>query len=241
VVVHVVPDVKVADGKQDEVYAEFQRQYPMYAAEHGLVIAAREEDGEVLIRLNFTEPGEDSGIFMIDSVATYYGQEDMEDARACLHCTPAELVADGLMNVSRAAAVVVEYRPVAAAELLARQEPEPIAEAPAVVEPQPRVRTVGAVGYGGIASVLLGVAGTIAGAVDLNRGEVRQTNLIIDYRPRGRALAGVGIGLMAVGTVLLGVDLGLLLPRREAKARARLDGVSVTSMNGPGLVFSGRF
>ncbi len=83
-----------------------------------------------------------------------------------------------------------------------------------------------AIGPMGIAGIVLGSAGlgtTIAGAVDLGRGRVVEPSTRTgfdrgtDYRPRGRALLGAGLGMAVVGAVLVAVDVGLRAKKRKQR------------------------
>ncbi|MEX1364159.1 MAG: hypothetical protein AB1Z98_13610 [Nannocystaceae bacterium] len=94
-----------------------------------------------------------------------------------------------------------------------------------LVHPQPaRIRPIGGLGITGIVVGAGGLATTVAAAVDLRRGErvdeptsAGLTNTT-DFRPRGRALLGVGLGLLVTGAVLVGVDVGLRAKKRKRRA-----------------------
>lgn len=115
------------------------------------------------------------------------------------------------------------------------------------VEPEPQTRPIGALGYAGIETATLGLGATIAGAVELSRGVViesfgnEQRNRI-DHRPPGIALVGVGATALAVGLVILGVDLGVRAKKRKARTprdQARLFPIIIRDSVGLGV--SGAF
>lgn len=91
-----------------------------------------------------------------------------------------------------------------------------------------RVAPLGPWGISGIVVGAGGIATLIAGGVDLGRGEVAEDTFgqdeTRDFRPRGRALVGVGVGLVVVGALAVGIDAGMRAnKRKEASARLRLD------------------
>lgn len=226
--------------------AEFKRQFPAFAEQHGLREVGREGKPELTLRLQVMQMENDPTTYVIYTTAIYHDKVDSFDARSCLQCSPADVVANLLSNVASAAAAVLESR----AELATAASVDvPVAEVPHLVTPPspPRVRTIGATSYVGFASAAVGVGATIWGAVLINRGVVVESEPLgvtqkwTDYRPTGIALMGVGLGMVVIGNVLVGVDLGVLLPRRHARAQAQIDGVSVTTAGGPGLAIRGRF
>ena len=90
--------------------------------------------------------------------------------------------------------------------------------------PKPdRVAPIGPWGIVGIVVATGGLATTIAGAVDLARGEQVEPGVgfqeVNDYRPRGRILLGTGIGLLVVGTVALAVDVGIRAKKRKRQSK----------------------
>ena len=105
-----------------------------------------------------------------------------------------------------------------------------------------RDRALGPVGYVGISASVLGLGSTLAGAVLLARADrlAEPTGLtIVNYRPPGWALVGVGLTAMVAGNVLLGVDLAVL--RRRKAQSARVTGVGMSVAGAPGLLVEGQF
>lgn len=243
VAVVILMTTDVAENQKTEFGTElYERQLPGFAKGRGLREVSS-KDAELTFRLHITQLDDDVNGYVVSSAAIYYGEVLTEPERVCLQCTPAEVIAEALINLERAATAVVEHR---AALEPAEAEAAPTHELPTPA-PEPRVRTLGALSYLGISSIALGLGGAVAGAVLLDRGVVVESDpgdrLIeaTDYRPPAAALLGVGVGMVALGAVLLGADIGVLLPRRRARARAQVDGVAVTSVGGPGVLVVGRF
>lgn len=243
VAVVILMTADVAEDQSFEFGTElYERQFPAFAKEHGLREVSG-KDAELTFRLHITQLDEDVNGYVISSAAIYHGEVLTEPERVCLQCTPSEVIAEVLINLERAAAAVVEHR----AELEREEAEAALTYELPTPAPEPRVRELGVLSYIGISSVAFGLGGAIAGAVVLGRGIVVESepgsSLVeaTDYRPPGAALLGVGVGMMAIGTAMLGVDVGVLLPRRRAQARAQLDGVAVTSVGGPGVLVVGRF
>lgn len=240
--IHVVFMAAVETSEIGKFETEFhERQFPQFASEHGLLEVGSNGEPELTLRLQIVQPDKAENIYMIHSTAIYHDKVNIESNRACLQCSPAQAVADALSNVESAAAAVVENR--------ATYEPEPEevpTPDPAPPADAPRVRTLGPASYVGISASALGLGAVIAGAVLFDRGKVLENDPgayileYTDYRPAGAALLGVGIGAVVVGSVLIGVDLGVLLPRRRERARARVDGISAMTER-PGIVVTGRF
>lgn len=232
------------EGDDAEVKAEFERQFPGFAEEHGLLEVDTTGEPELTFRLQLQQLESGAADYLIYSTAIYHDNVYTDVERTCLNCSPADVVANALTNLAKAAEAVVESRAKIAAAKAASEE---AVEVPVAPPPPPRVRVLGAASWVGIASTALGLGAGISGAVLLDRGVVVEpdpfnvTSTATDYRQAGIALAGVDLGLMVVGNVLIGVDLGVLLPRRRARAQARLDGVSLAVAGSPGLAVLGRF
>lgn len=227
---------------QAEVTAELERQLD---ADPRLTALER-ESATLLVRLEFNQSDPTGEVVLVHVVAIYQGEPvARENARACIQCTAAEMVEDALKILPLALAEVERRRAeVAAAEAQAEADAAAVKPPPPAEPPRSSTRLLGAAGYVAISSSVLGVGSSVAGLALLWHGEVVPTGSYlqpIDYRPPGRALVGVGLGMLVVGTVLLAVDLTVLRDRRRSKAQARLDGVSVGTMDGPGIVLSGRF
>lgn len=122
-------------------------------------------------------------------------------------------------------------------------EPPPEEDEP----PPPRVRRVGGAGWAGIASAALGIAVGVGGVVELRRPPERlirprddRQTMITQPRALGRALVGVGVGMVIAGAVLVIVDQTVLLDRRRDRARAATL-VPVVTDSIAGVAWSGRF
>ena len=237
----------LSETAQADIADEVQRQFAPLAHEYGL---HETEDAELVLRLEFGEVDKSAGVYVIHSEATYQGEAlPRDEPRTCVRCTPADLVADGLRIVQPAAQEVVERRQAAAArseEMAAEDSREVDGPPQSDAGQDSRSRMLGPAGYVGIASSVLGLGGAIAGAVMLDRGIVRESYGglyldVTDYRTPGAATFGTSLGLMVAGTVLLAVDLTVLARRRQARARASLDGVALSVSTTPGIVVHGRF
>src|SRR5690606_1349789 len=158
----------IADQRDEaELQAEFQRQFPAFAEEHGLVDASTVEP-ELTFRLQLRKLDNGTDNYMIYSTAIYHDKVDTAIERTCLRCSPASVVARALTTLADAAAAVVENRSAYEATKAPAVEVEP--EQPiAPPSPPPRVRVIGAVSYVGFASTVVGLGLGIAGAVVLDR------------------------------------------------------------------------
>jgi hypothetical protein len=107
--------------------------------------------------------------------------------------------------------------------------------------PKP-IGPMGGVGIG-VAAVGLGVL--IWGGVELSRGVViddrgNEQRSLVDHRPRGNALLGVGAASLVVGAVLLGVDLGLRSKQRK-QARSKTAVAPFFTPQSVGIGVAGQF
>ena len=222
-----------------EVEAALETQLEPFARAHGLVLVGEGGDEpELFVRLQPVQPDKEAEVYMIHSSAWLGDEVLYAEPRPCLNCTVDELVAELLKNVEWAAALAIERRAANSSEPEA--EPNFDASAEPAAEPVPRSRSrLGAAGYGGISSTAIGLGGAIVGAVFLDRGAQRDN--FDEYKVPAGSVLGAGLGLMAVGTVLLAVDLGVLAKRRSRGAAAGVDGVSVTMQHGVGVAVFGRF
>jgi len=87
----------------------------------------------------------------------------------------------------------------------------------------PPPKPIGALGYVGVGAASLGIGATIAGAVEISRGVVVESDGNeqrdrIDHRSPGIALVGVGVTVMVVGLAILAVDLGVRAKKRKLQA-----------------------
>ena len=115
-------------------------------------------------------------------------------------------------------------------------QPEPGPATP-VGQDRPRAR-LGALGWSGIAGLVLGVGGVAAGGAFLGIRETRpkaDKSQVRDFRPGGYALVGVGAALVITGAVLLGLDRA----RAKRRSSARLSPALGPRMTG--FVVEGRF
>jgi hypothetical protein len=228
---------------QAKVAAELERQFAVLAEQFGLVLVPRDA-ATLFVRLELNQPDKSAEVFLVDTVAVYDGDVlPRESARACIQCTPAEMVEDGLKIVPSALAQIEQRRAEAAvAAAQAEAAAEQVEDAPSESPPMASVRQLGAAGYVGISSSVLGLGSTIGSSVLLARGSPDPTSVQdVNLRAPGTVLVGAGLGMMVVGAVLLAVDLTVLEQRRRSKARARIDSVSLGTTSGPALVVSGRF
>jgi hypothetical protein len=245
--------VLVADtlpkATRTRVTADLERQLEKLAAEHGLVITER-ESATLVVRIELVQP--EPGIVLVQAIAIHDAEVlQRDDTRPCIQCTTVEIVEDATRIIPDALSLLAERRAEdAAAAIAAAQAAEEAAmrvEAPLPEASSSKpARVLGPVGYVGIASSVLGVGATIGGAVLLARGRVEDVQgpviHVTDYRPPGRALVGVGLGMFVVGNVLFAVDLTVLAQGRRARAQAKLDHLSFTLIDGgPGFVAGGRF
>lgn len=233
------------ESKQKKTTAELERQLAGLTEELGLVLVERDA-AMLFVRIELNQPDKNAEVFLVDTVAVYRDEVlPREDARACMQCTPAEMVEDGL-KILPSALTQIEQRRAAAAAAAAQAEAvaEVVDAAPPPPPPAVSAPKLGAAGYVGISSNALGVGTTIAGSILLARGKVDPTGTnieYINYRPPGWTLVGVGLGMMVVGSVLVAVDLTVLEQRRRSTAQIRLDSVSMATMQGLGILVSGRF
>jgi hypothetical protein len=234
---------EVPEALRASVLALTQAEFEALAATHNLELAAAEQPPDLFLRATVSRPEGQSSVFLISSSVEFEGRtisERREDV--CLRCTPPEVASESLVLLPEAAEQVRKARADAAPPA-----PDPSIEEPAN-EPiiAKRVAPLGPVGYVGIASSALGLGAAIAGSVVLHRGVIvtSEPGAIvidsIDNRPVGVALVGAGLGVMVVGNVLLALDLSVLHKRRAATA-ARLTSVGLTTNNGAGVSFHGRF
>ena len=198
---------------------------------------------DLYVRLEVSQPDPSVDVFLVHAVALHRGEVlRREDVRTCVQCTASELVEDGLKIIP----VVLEDIEARRAEAAVQEEPPapkpPSSETRDVAPP----RAPGPVGITGISASALGLGSAIAGAVLLGRGRVEEPVPgamieFVDYRPPGRALLGVGLGLMVVGEILLAVDLSVLSRKRRARRHAELSYLSPALVDGPGIAVGGRF
>jgi hypothetical protein len=106
-------------------------------------------------------------------------------------------------------------------ELSQESEPEPAIDQPTPIE-GPRVAPIGPMGVTGVVMSGVGLAVTIAGAVELSKGKVydQGTRYALsrefqDHRPVGYGLLGAGVAVMAVGIGLLVTDTVIRAKKRK--------------------------
>jgi hypothetical protein len=94
---------------------------------------------------------------------------------------------------------------------------------PQAGDPPPPIGPLGGVGIG-VAG--LGLAATIAGAVELSKGKRYDADTgapdrtFVDHRPAGRALLGAGVAAVVVGAALVITDVTLRAKQRRTPTRA---------------------
>jgi len=124
-----------------------------------------------------------------------------------------------------------------AVERARSERPVPVEGEPDGPQPDLPAR-IGALGFTGA-----GVGVTIAGAVLWGRGKDIEFDGFDthskDYRPTGKLLVGVGLGAVAIGAVILGIDMGIRAKKRGRAERLTL--IPTFGSNHAGLVFQGRF
>lgn len=185
------------------------------------------DDAEHRIEVTVRRYGEDNLHYEAD-VVLYLDQASTPDVSQkiqCELCRDSELVAKVGEEVARLSGRIL-YAPTDD-EQTAAVEPEP--SPPEPDDQNESVKPIGALGGIGIVLGVAGLATTIAGGVDLARGEVAtnddpgtQFGTVTDHRPRGRVLVGVGVGALVVGAVMIGVDVGLRGKKRRSRRAARL-------------------
>jgi hypothetical protein len=228
-----VGDPALRDAISEATDAEFER----LRAEHQLDLGA--EAAELIVRVRIWQPEPNAVVIdaeiRLDEQAIA-GQEGL----VCMGCEVAELARASLTLVAEAVAEAREAR-ARTRPPQADGSPSDLPRASEVEPAKRRARALGPVGYAGIAASGVGLGAAIVGAVFVHRGREIHGDPgapvldYTDYRPLGVALVGAGLGVMVVGNVLLGVDLGLLRDRRQrAGTRASVTGF------GLGLAGEGR-
>lgn len=107
-------------------------------------------------------------------------------------------------------------------------------------------KPIGPIGISGGVVAALGLGALVWGAVELSRGvevtpPVNERQRIVNHRPRGTALVATGAASLAVGAILLGVDLGLRSKKRK-QARSKATVIApIFSPQHVGIGVAGRF
>ncbi|NJK31994.1 MAG: hypothetical protein HC927_05990, partial [Deltaproteobacteria bacterium] len=91
-----------------------------------------------------------------------------------------------------------------------------------------------------------GLAITIAGAVELPRGqelvgELEEPQRYIDHRRTGQVLLGVGVVVLAAGIVMAATDMSLRAKKRKGAREPRTTLMPVIQRDFAGAAFGGRF
>jgi hypothetical protein len=108
----------------------------------------------------------------------------------------------------------------------------------------PPPKPIGLLGGIGIGVAVAGVGLTVAGAVQWSRGRILDDDINSklsegrDFTPQGRAFVGIGAGVIVVGAVMLGVDMGL---RAKKRRTARAQVLPAIGPEHTGLLIQGRF
>ncbi|HLT36157.1 MAG TPA: hypothetical protein VK034_07725 [Enhygromyxa sp.] len=236
-------DAEADEQTKPEIVAATEAELANLEQQHGLV-RAQSNTPDLLLRVRIWQP--EPNVLVIDSSVEFEGEVlGQQEGVVCMDCSVKDAAAKSMTILPAA----VEQ---ARAARAASQPPPPVVTEEQVDESAPvqrRTRALGPVGYVGIAASVLGLGSTIVGTVYLYRGKdvegdpgapvIEYTN----YIPLGLGLIGAGVGVMVVGNVLLGVDLGILRTRREqrASARARITRVGLLASHEVGLTLSGQF
>lgn len=232
-----VPDEALSSAVKKATEAELAR----LRDAHGLAASTGVADLVIYVKVWQPEPN----ALVIDSSVEFDGDTlGSQVGVVCMDCAAQEIATKSLSILPAVAEKAHEAR--------AEAEPPPPEVVPDDVaqEPAPSPsRRLGPVGYVGIAAGVLGLGSTIVGALFLHRGKVIEGDPgapivdYTDYRPLGVGLLGAGLGVMVVGNVLLGVDLGVLRDRRDGRAnnRAQLTGIRLAADDGASLAIHGRF
>ncbi|MFO7564313.1 MAG: hypothetical protein R6X02_16825 [Enhygromyxa sp.] len=238
-------DVEVGDeSKQAAVVSATEAALGELEQQQGLQ-RAKGDPADLSLRVRIWQP--EPKVLVVDSEVEFEGEIlSHQEGVVCMDCSAEDAAAKALtilpeaLDQARAARAQAEPPPPAIEEASDEDAPPPSSKRPGVLGP---------VGYAGIGASVLGLGGAIVGAVYLHRGRVLENDPgaavleYTDHRPLGVGLLGAGLGVMVVGNVLLGVDLGILRPRRESRGSARIEltGVSVLARESRGVTISGRF
>jgi hypothetical protein len=230
------------------IAAELERQ----AAELGLTVEQPPRGAELLIAAEINVP-KGAPMATVSSVAILATPErarrvGKSELQTCMRCSAEQLLEHVLMLLPAAAVTLREHVEAerAAAADARREEEERAAAAAAATAATAKRRRLGPVGYTGIGLTALGIGAGFAGGALLARGKVVVEGTAVyldtlDYRPPGWALLAGGLVAAALGPTLLGVDLGILEPRRANRRRAELSSIAPMFGDGFGIGLSGRF
>lgn len=148
--------------------------------------------------------------------------DDATVLATCKGCTSDELVASAVRAVEKALEQKQQDAEEAEAEGPTQLvEPEPQPPGPPVDQSPARRSPMGALGWGGVGALTIGVAGMATGGAFLGIKETRpddDKSKLRDFQPSGYALLGVGGALVITGVALIVVD------RVRAKRQSDLGG-----------------
>lgn len=164
----------------------------------------------------------------------------------CEACSETELVAKVVGEVARVSGLVVyaaNQEPASEDEDPSTSDADPTPAAGS--DEDPKLKPIGPVGYTGIGLGVAGLAAAVVGAVYVARGDrVSGADSTMFDRSEdnpsfGTPMLGVGIGVLVVGAIMVGVDVGRRAKQRRGQDTKR---VSLDARPGyAGLSLRGRF
>lgn len=220
----------VADTLSDEMRAAIEVELPKQLQElgevHGFEVA-QSETSTVVVYVDIGQSDVRKPVYLLHS-SVFHGGELVEraEAQTCVRCTAAEIVSRCLVLL-----------PPAVAQVAALPQAEPVVEAPPPVVDAEEIgapatvirRRPGPLVPAGLSLAGIGLVGTIAGGVLLDKGIQPGDPYFlteINYRKPGAVLFGIGLSSMVVGIVLVALDGWDVGPRSRRVTRAR-DGLGI--------------
>jgi|GEM_PF-3283466 len=235
----------VAPELAEQLRTELDTTIEQHAAAVGLT-AAQTRAADCVIEVEVNTPA-GAPLTTVSSVASIDGQiVGRQELETCMRCGAPELLERVLVLLPKAAGELRERVEAerSASEARRDRDPRPAAVVAPAAGERPRL---GPAGYAGIGVTVAAIGTAVAGGVLLGRGEQvvgPQSGPLLtvtDYRPGGWALLGAALGGVVIGQTLLGVDLGVLAPRRASRRRAELSGIGPMFGDGLGVGVAGKF